>query len=222
MRDDPRLPRAGSRGRHDDRLDALIDRVVREMMDVDPRPGMRERVRARLEAASSRKWTLTFPRLVLAGGVVALMLVAFISKSTRPASDDATTITSEARPGGSAPASAAPPKQAANTPIPQVEPQRSADRTERRRPAAPPHKPELAASQAQRLVRAASIDAASLDAAPPEVAAAVAPAVEIAPVTDIDPIRIARLSQTPIVPSEIRIAPLAMDQIEVAPLTLPR
>jgi hypothetical protein len=192
MRDDPR--------RHDEGFDALIDRVVREMMDVEPRPGMRERVRARIEAPRAGWWSFTLPRLAVAGAVAALLVMAVISRSTRPAPDAVPSAVSEARPSATPSASPEASRPSAGRPTLPAPP----------RFAAAPRRPEPAPAREDRLVRAASLDAAA------------APAVEIAPIPDIEPIRIAALSQTPIVASEIRMVPLAMDQIEIAPLTVPR
>jgi hypothetical protein len=69
----------------DDQLDTAIDRAVRELMDVDPRPGMSHRVRARLE--TSPRPILTVRRLVTASALVlALLILAFATgRRERPA-----------------------------------------------------------------------------------------------------------------------------------------
>lgn len=56
------------------RLDRAIDRAVRNMVHVDPRPGFRGRVFARLEAAPARR--AAWPQLTMAAGALALVLLA--------------------------------------------------------------------------------------------------------------------------------------------------
>ena len=67
----------------EDRLDRAIDRAVREMMHVDPRPGMRLRVLARLNApAERRSWMV--PRPVFAVAALAILIVSYIALNNRP------------------------------------------------------------------------------------------------------------------------------------------
>lgn len=58
------------------RLDRAIDRAVRDMMHVDPRPGFRHRVFARLEPASAR--SVVFPRFAMVFGALAVVLLAMV------------------------------------------------------------------------------------------------------------------------------------------------
>jgi len=60
------------------RIDRAIDRAVREMMQVDPPPGLRRRVLARLDDSSKRRDSY-LPRYVFA--VVALLVVVALSAS---------------------------------------------------------------------------------------------------------------------------------------------
>lgn len=67
----------------DTRLDDAIDRAVREMMNVDPRPGLSRRVLARLETPRT-SW-LTVPRLAAAAALVAIIVVALVLVTRTPA-----------------------------------------------------------------------------------------------------------------------------------------
>jgi hypothetical protein len=68
---------AGSRERGSERLDAAIDGAVREMLDVEPPPGLRGRVMDRLE--SPRRgiaWTWLAAPVVAAAAVIAVAVTA--------------------------------------------------------------------------------------------------------------------------------------------------
>lgn len=56
-------------------LDRAIDRAVREMMHVDPPPGLRRRVLSRLEAPVARR-PLLLPRYVFAMAALVILIVA--------------------------------------------------------------------------------------------------------------------------------------------------
>ena len=58
-------------------LDRAIDRAVREMMHVDPPPGLRRRVLSRLEPPVARR-PLFLPRYVFATAALAILIVAAI------------------------------------------------------------------------------------------------------------------------------------------------
>lgn len=67
------------------RLDEAIDRTVREMMDVDPRPGLSRRVLARLDAPQPARPTI--PRLAAAAAVLVVTAIAaalFVSRTPEP------------------------------------------------------------------------------------------------------------------------------------------
>jgi hypothetical protein len=91
-------------GRHDSPLDLAIDRAVRDMMQVDPAPGLRRRVLSRLQPASSQRPPLALRFGWMAVGV-AVVLAALIYTSNRstapaavdPASSQATTVLPPAR-----------------------------------------------------------------------------------------------------------------------------
>lgn len=56
-------------------LDRAIDRAVREMMQVDPPPGLRRRVLSRLEPSAARR-PLFLPRYVFATAALAMLILA--------------------------------------------------------------------------------------------------------------------------------------------------
>ena len=61
-------------GAADSRLDRAIDRAVRDMVQVDPRPGFRSRVLAHLDREPAR--SPMFMRFALAAGALAVLLLA--------------------------------------------------------------------------------------------------------------------------------------------------
>jgi hypothetical protein len=70
MNNDSSLGRGG-----ESPLDRAIDRAVREMMHVDPPPGLRRRVLSRLEPSVTRR-PLFLPRHVFAAAALAILLLA--------------------------------------------------------------------------------------------------------------------------------------------------
>jgi hypothetical protein len=64
-------------------LDQAIDRAVREIINVDGPPDLRARVLSRLEPSSSR--VFTWPRLVAAAAVIALLASIPFMRAPRPA-----------------------------------------------------------------------------------------------------------------------------------------
>jgi hypothetical protein len=86
-------------GRHDSPLDLAIDRAVRDMMQVDPAPGLRRRVLSQLQRPSAQRPQLAL-RFGWMAGAVAIVLATLIYTSSRstapatvnPASSQATTV----------------------------------------------------------------------------------------------------------------------------------
>lgn len=70
-------------GRHDSPLDRAIDRAVREMVQVDPRPGLRRRVLSRLDADSRPAARITV-RYAWAAAAFAIVIAAVIFTRERP------------------------------------------------------------------------------------------------------------------------------------------
>ncbi len=188
--------------RHDDaRLDAAIDRAVRDIMRGEPRSDLRERVLAELAGEPARAaW---WPRLALGSVAVAAAIVLLMLVADRPAERPAE------RPVDQTLASAARPATArGNTretaklpgPTPPVHVDEPAVRPATRRPVVE-----------DRLVQAASIDPSEPIAIEPMAVERLAP---------IDPIRIAGL-EAPAV-SETSLKPITIERIEITPLTPPR
>ena len=86
-------------------LDRAIDRAVREMMHIDPPPGLRRRVLSRLEPPVARR-PLFLPRYVFAAAALAMLIVAAMFMRD---------------PGGSRVGSETPPSKASGTP-PRLQP----------------------------------------------------------------------------------------------------
>jgi len=70
-------------GRHDSRLDRAIDRAVREMVQVDPPPGLRRRVLSRLDADTRPAARLTV-RYAWAAAAFVMVLAAVMITRERP------------------------------------------------------------------------------------------------------------------------------------------
>jgi hypothetical protein len=99
---------------HKSSLDDAIDEAVRDIMQVDPRPGLRRRVLSQLDApAASRSWV---PRVLVPFGVLATIVLAILfldRESPIQPTDPAATAASAPAPTVSAPA-----VTAATTPTP--------------------------------------------------------------------------------------------------------
>lgn len=178
-------------------VEDAIDRAVREMMQADPRPGLRRRVLARLERGSEGPWVLGSvgpwvrgswgPRLLIPAAAVGAIVLALVFV---PSGDK--------------------PLEVAETPA------RSA-------PSEPPAPSESARERAR--VRSASIfghrrdrvSAASIDRP-------VTPASSLVPfVVEDAPSRLTPIVMTPLPHvNEIRVAPIEIQRITVPALSPPR
>jgi len=73
------MPMNNERSLNDARLDRAIDRAVREMMQVDPMPGLRRRVLSRINAPAERPaaptWRYAFAAAALAAVVLSVTLM---------------------------------------------------------------------------------------------------------------------------------------------------
>ena len=139
------------------RLDAAIDRAVRQIMNTDPPEGLRGRVMARLDAppAGAAWW----PRLGMAAAGVAALILAmlYVQPVERPRETQAPTVAEvPAAPGQVArvesnePATMPPPRSTVSAPTPRIE--RLPD---------PPRMDRVFESAPDGRVAAATIDAAS-------------------------------------------------------------
>jgi hypothetical protein len=168
------------------RLDAAIDRAVREMLDVEPPAGLRGRVLDRIENPGSRGWSWTWIAGPLVAAAMVILLVLAPWRHAAPVVPAAVPVIARVEPAPAVRAVARPrpPEGAGRAP-------RSPVRDRR----------------AQPRVEAASIAVA-------EVAEAIEPLSPIAPVSvpvmtqaDIKPTEIGVARLTPVV--ELQIAPLS-------------
>jgi hypothetical protein len=172
--------------------DAAIDRAVREMMSAEPRADFGRRVRARLERPA--RVIFTIPRLAAVAGLSAAVALFVLTRDNRPA-PPAPRVAVQTPPG---------PQPGPTTPA---------------RPAVSPEMPkamvsvapEPAAHVPDRQVQAASIDVSMVEVA-----------TDIEPLKPIAPIALSTMTQEPIAKPEIRITPLDVSPIEIAPLITPR
>jgi hypothetical protein len=97
-------------GPSESRLDAAIDRAVRDMMHVDPRPGFRRRVLARLDPERVR--SSAFSRVALTGTALAILILAvMVIVSDRRSELPPTLVQREASPAPTVPQPATPARQ---------------------------------------------------------------------------------------------------------------
>ena len=195
----------------DRQLDAAIDRVVRDMMSVEPRSDLRARVLAQLDGSSAR---ITFwPRLAFATLALILAIAALVTlRQDGPAHVDAPQVAT------SAPSPATTPEPAAHRST-STSTSPSADASPAPRGASatalgprPPRTETTTPSRSQpvqdRLVQAASIH--SIDDA-------TAGPLPVEPVDDARPTGFVNLK--PITQSEIVITPITVERIEITPLS---
>lgn len=190
--------------RDDSHLDAAIDRAVREMMSAEPRADLRERVLSELQDAPAR--TTLWPRLAFGSAALAVAVVTMLVLVDRPAD----------RPGervavSTSPAAESPRQGPVNPPAPA------------RKASAPVEGgrirgdgPESAPAPRGRAGTDRPIQAASIDAAG---SIAIAPVMPLARLDPIEPIALSRLDASHIPAPTIDIKPIAIEQIEIAPLT---
>jgi hypothetical protein len=177
------------------RLDEAIDRAVRGIMQVDPRPGLRNRVAERLHAPARRNWTV--PAFAAVAAMIALVVALGVLRTpeTRPPAEPRVVSAPPAAP-------AVPPSSPQAEPAPQNTSGPLPGRSERLR---------LRTTESIFGPRTGRISAASLasDAAADDVPEA---AAEL-PESQLLPAAIAPIS--PIV-----IAPITVPPIRIQPLTL--
>jgi hypothetical protein len=183
--------------RDDSRLDAAIDRAVRDLMRAEPRAGLRERVLAELAGEPAR--TVWWPRVAFgsAAAVVAVVVVLMMLNRPAPPPVDRTI-------AGAVPPTAVPEHTGQLPEPPKLTPPVPADGLRSR---------TFARSSAveDRPVQAASIEAGE--------SIAIEPMTAVERLAPIDPIRIAQL-EAPTVP-ETSIKPITIERIEITPLTPP-
>jgi hypothetical protein len=205
-----------SAARRDSPLDLAIDRAVRRMMHVDPPPGLRRRVLARLEAPPAR--ASLFPRFAIAAAALAMLVLAvFVARRDThppvPAPGPQPAATSAAaNPAPIAVPAPAPSASAADPSGRRASPQRARG----------PHSEMIRMPKIGNVFgsRGAGVTAANASAAAPETvfpsAGAVPEAVSRPEPAAEDAIRIAPLPAIP----EISIAPLRIEILRIEPLPI--
>jgi hypothetical protein len=175
-----------------DRLDAEIDRVVREMMSDEPAPGFRHRVLARLRPARN---PLSIPArlaVVVATAFVIVTLIAVLRTKPGPESEPDV--------------AQAPP--AATTPAPAQQPR------------ALPERPAVSTPEPMRTVRAAR--RSTPQHVGTEITEPFESSVVIAPLEPIQPIQIARVQPREITTDDIVVPALTIERIDIEPFAPPR
>jgi hypothetical protein len=181
--------------RDDSHLDAAIDRAVRDLMSVEPRAGLRERVLAELTGEPARAaW---WPRLALGSAAVAVAAVLLLMIVNRPAE----------RPQVDRPI--------AGVVTPAAEPGHSSNPPEPDKPTLPMRAggPSVRPPAQSPVVENRLVQAASIEASEP---IAIEPMAAVERLAPIDPIRVARI-ETPAA-ADISITPLTIARIEITPL----
>jgi hypothetical protein len=172
-------------------IDTAIDRAVRDLMDVDTDAAFRARVTARLQRPARRMLLRPVAAVALTAAAVAVAVVWM-----RPSSPDVRTSTPVAvisNPTAAAPPSTLGAGSDRGSALPGA--------TIRTQP-----RPRRAAGGA--IPRGTVV-----------ATVAEAPASTIAPLAVIDPIDVEPISQTPIAPSEIVLAPLSpISEMQISPL----
>ena len=193
----------------DSELDAAIDRAVRDLMGAEPRADLRERVLSELPrpselAGTSARATL-WPRFafgLVAAAAVLVIAVQFADRpSERPAEQTIAVLPAPPdRPRTAGTPFTRPPE---HTPIPRAAPARRTGPvpTTPLRGVVPDDRP---------------IQAASIETAPP---LGIAPMTPVARLNRIEPIGLSRLEASEIPAPAIDIKPLAIDLLEIGPLT---
>ena len=181
--------------RDDSHLDAAIDRAVRDLMSVEPRAGLRERVLAELTGEPARAaW---WPRLALGSAAVAVAAVVLLMIVNRPPEQPV-----DRTIAGATPRAATPGNTGETAKPPGATPPVHVDA------------PRAQAARQRPVVEDRLVQAASIAANEP---IAIEPMTAVEPLAPIDPIRIARL-ETP-VGLDNSIKPITIARIEITPLT---
>lgn len=198
----------------DRQLDAAIDRVVRDMMSVEPRPDLRSRVLAQLNGPSAR--IAFWPRLAFAALALILAIAALVTlRQGVPEPVDAPKVATSAPSPGPSRESAAPRSASTSTaPSPSTDGTAIAPRSASGAPnsSGPLQMGRTGPSRPQpvpdRLVQAASIHSPDDATAEPSL---------VAPADDMRPTGF--VSVKPIAQSEIVITPITVERIEITPLS---
>jgi len=193
----------------DSELDAAIDRAVRDLMGAEPRADLRERVLSELAGGSSElagtsaRATL-WPRFAFGLVAATAVLVIAVQFADRPADRPA-----EPTIAGRAAPEARP--RTDGTPLPPAVPAPISPRSPARVSGPSPTTPPRRAVVDDRPIQAASIETAPLFGS--------APATPLGRLDRIEPIGLSRLEASAIPAPVINVKPLAVELLEIAPLT---
>ena len=190
--------------REDSHLDAAIDRAVREMMSAEPRADLRERVLSELQDTPAR--TPHWPRLAFGSAALAVAVVATVvlvdRLPDRPVERVAISTSPATESPSHGPADAPAAVRTASAPV-----DRGRTRSDGPDGAPTPH----GRTAITRPIQAASIDAAEF--------IGIAPMMPLARLAPVEPIALSRLDASHIPVPIIDIKPIAIEPIEIAPLT---
>lgn len=178
----------------DRRLDDAIDRAVREIMGVEPRPGLRGRVLERVNRPG--RPALPWLRVAATAGAIAAVLLIVTLTQREPEQPRAPIVAVAPR---------ATPQQSGTT-----IPPRSAN------------PPTVPTPRLTRPAVAPPIESRRVEAAMLEPGEPFEPSVQVPPIEPIEPIEVAELTTKPIVPTEITVPAIRIDRIEIEPLSPPR
>ena len=185
----------------DSELDAAIDRAVRDLMGAEPRSDLRERVLSELAGTSARAtlWPRFAFGLVAATAAIVIAVQFADRPAERPAEQTiAARATSEERP------------RTDGTPFPPAVAPPISPRSPARVSGPAPTPPRRA------IVDDRPIQAASVETAPPLDSAPMTP---LARLSRLEPIGLSRLQASEIPAPAIDIKPLAIELLEIGPLT---
>jgi hypothetical protein len=186
-------------GRTPGPVDDTIDRAVRQMMDVDARPGFERRVMRRL--ARPRRRVFAWPQFAVAGAALATILIVALVLRDAPG-----------RQVGEDPTG---PMTATHTP-PAVPPST-------RGPVTPPNVPPFTAPapSAERVGRMRPVEAARRDATAANTEDEPPPESQIATIAALDPpnaLAVATIEQRPVTIPDITMVRLEIRELNVEPL----
>ena len=196
--------------RADSRLDAAIDRAVRDMMSVEPRADLRQRVLAELVEEPTR--AALWPRFAFGSRGARRCCIVVMFVFARPSGGPAgRTDDRQSQP----PASRLDNPRGATGPAAGTAP-KSAGRESRGRWTADEDSGPKSNDQVaeDRQIQAASIDTSE--------AIEIEPLTPVESLTPIDPIGIAQLDTPEASTSQIALTPITIEPIEITPLTPPR
>jgi hypothetical protein len=157
-------------GQHDTAVDRAIDRAVRDMMQIDPPPGLRRRVLSRLESPAARR-TFSLAPYAWAAAALMILVIGMIAARDRTLAPAGPVATSQSVQTAAAPAPA--PEVRLPEPLPPPIPDSATPRVTRERIHMPPvhnvfgpRSPAVTATDARADSRVADPATGALDAVP--------------------------------------------------------